>query len=69
VITANGSTLFELVENNFELMNDGNAEGIVIVSPNVGSNAQITKWKIGSEPNLTNIDFLNQMLIEIEDND
>ena len=48
-------------------MVNGNAEGLVLVSPSQGSDVQVSKWKIGAEANQTNKDFLNKMLLEIED--
>jgi len=36
-------------------MVEGNAEGIIIINPETGSNVNITKWKIGAEPNQNNI--------------
>lgn len=49
-------------------MVNGNAEGLVVVSPSSGSDVQVSKWKIGAEANQTNKDFLNQMLLDVEDN-
>lgn len=68
VVTAEKvGTFYELVVGNFDYMVNGNAEGLVIVSPSSGSDIQVSKWKIGAEANQTNKDFLGQMLLDIED--
>ena len=60
-------TFYELVLENFDYMVNGNAEGLVLVSPSQGSDVQVSKWKIGAEANQTNKDFISQMLLDIED--
>lgn len=68
VVTADKlGSFYELVLGNFDYMVNGNAEGLVVVSPSHGSDVQVSKWKIGAEANQTNKDFLNQMLLDIED--
>jgi len=59
--------LYEIILGNFEFMVNGNAEGLVLVSPTSGYDVQISKWKIGAEANETNKDFIFQMLLDIED--
>ena len=41
--------LYEMVLNNYDWMFNGHGEGLVIVGPETGSNANICKWKIGVE--------------------
>jgi hypothetical protein len=60
-------TLYDLVQGNYEFMEQGSCEGMVVVSPaSGGPNCVITKWKIGAEANTTNIDHLETILQEME---
>ena len=43
------NNLYEMVVSNYDWMFNGHGEGLVIVSPETGSNANICKWKIGVE--------------------
>jgi len=59
-------TLYDLVKGNYEFMEKGSCEGMVVVSPASGSNCAITKWKIGAEANTTNVNHLETILNEME---
>ena len=59
-------TFFELVISNYDFMVKGFAEGLIVVSPAIGSEVQVSKWKIGAEKNTDNADLIKQMLSGIE---
>lgn len=59
-------TFYELVIKNYNFMVNGNAEGLIIVSPSSGPDVQVSKWKIGAEANSTNTDYLDKMILEVE---
>jgi hypothetical protein len=59
-------TFYELVINNYNFMVNGNAEGLIVVSPSSGPDVQVSKWKIGAEANSTNTDYLDKMILEVE---
>ena len=66
-------SFYDLVMKNYEFMLNGHAEGIVInqrKNSNWGGEDFITvcmtKWKIGSERNYVNVDFLDKMIKMLE---
>jgi hypothetical protein len=40
-------TFYELVVGNYDFMLQGSAEGLIVVSPAIGSDVHVSKWKIG----------------------
>jgi len=69
VATADGlsGSFYDLVNKNYEWMVEGRGEGFVVVLPDNGKDSKVTKWKIGSEENSSNLDTLTKILFKLED--
>jgi len=57
--------LYDLITSNFDWLNNGMGEGLVLISPWSGNQCTVSKWKNGSEASANNISHLNNLLAEI----
>ena len=59
--------LYEVIKANYDWMNGGFGEGIIIITPNPSSNINILKWKNGLEQSGDHEAIIEQILKQIEE--
>jgi len=58
---------YDLVQANYDWMENGRGEGLVIITPALGSNCVVSKWKNGTEASSNNMTHLEDILKAIDE--